>query len=97
MTDFNTAARSIISANREAVLRDDKLWSPARIAILNLFDAYPARGFEVPRLTTIVSAVEYVEFDQERIQKELSKLVREKVLRVNPKQGKRFYEIAVQF
>lgn len=97
MTTYPTI-EALEAAAREAlkIARDDEAaWRPTRAAILNVFNAYPMRAFPAQQIGAIASAVEGMTFPPERIQAELTKLVRGKTLRTQTLQGKRRYEVAL--
>jgi hypothetical protein len=88
MTDFHTRARALISTARRC---PEKNWSPTRIAVLNVFDGFPERAFPIDRIEAIAEALE--QFKPVDTQRELLKLLREKVLRSRRQGRVRLYEV----
>lgn len=84
---MEAAGRAII---REARTPDD---SSTRVAILNVFNAYPMMAYTADKVQRIATVVEGIAFDPAKVSDSLKLLVREKVLRNRSEQGSRFYEI----
>lgn len=82
-------ARRVIEAARAK----QECWSPPRQCVLNVFKAQWARALTAKRVALIAEAVEGFEPGSLDLQKEMTALVREGVLRSRRERGFKLYEL----